>query len=97
LGALRLLLAAPGAPGAANEPTAGVEGSDAVVSAAKANHLNCLDALLSVGCSPDVVRTSDGESAIMVTARFESHLPCSKVWRSTPAFDVAAVLPLVNK
>lgn len=87
-GALQLLLAAPGAVSTANAPNT-KEGCDAVVGAAKGNHLRCLELLLDAGCSPDVCRVGDGESAIMVSARFESHLPCAKVGAARPGAPTA--------
>ncbi len=59
-----------------------VEGASAVFCAARGNHLSCLDLLLEHGCSPDAA-TREGETAVMTTARFESHLPCAEV-SSTP-------------
>jgi hypothetical protein len=71
-----LILATPGAArSAGSQDRAGV---NAVIAAAQANRHGCLDRLLRAGCSPDAL-TAEAESAIMLTARFESHLPCSKV------------------
>lgn len=73
---LSVLLEVPGAVRYAEMTN--MAGVCAVEAAARGNHLKCLDRLLVVGVSPDT-RNKDGESPIMITARFDTHLDCSKV------------------
>jgi ankyrin repeat protein len=73
---LGVLLEVPGAVRYAELTNMG--GVCAVEAAARGNHLKCLDKLLVVGVSPDT-RNKDGDSPIMITARFDTHLACSKV------------------
>ena len=75
---VRLLLGVPGAVERVGPQRSASDGASAVAAAARANRRGCLDALLDAGLDPDL-QTRDGDTAIMITARFKTHFRCSKV------------------